>query len=233
MQRHLPGRARSTHRRRPLARGRTPASVATGLLATGLLGLLACDRNIEPYRPGEEPRQPDLGRIFPGGSRDLGADAGGEQTGAPTESRTARSALPPSRSEAGTAPGEGPGSPPPTSATAEGEPIQGRIELAPGLEGAQPVDGVLFVIARAQGASGGPPLAVLRIPAPRFPLEFTIGPADVMIPSMRFEGSLSLTARLDADGNAMTRGDEDLSSAVEGPVLPGTSGVRLLLSERG
>ncbi len=201
------------------------------------LGLLACDRNIEPYRPGEEPRQPDLGRIFPGGSRELRGDPGGEQTGAPAESRaesrTARSALPPSRSEAGNARGDGPGSPGAGSPSAEGEPIRGRIELAPGLEGAQPADGVLFVIARPQGVSGGPPLAVLRVPDPRFPLEFTIGPENVMIPSMRFQGSLSLTARLDADGNAMTRGEADLSSAVEGPVLPGASGVRLLLSERG
>lgn len=236
MQRHLPGRARSTRRRRPfvrVVRGPIPGSIATGLLVTGLLGLMACDRNIEPYRPGEEPRQPDLGRIFPGGSRDLG----GEEAGAPAESRTARSALPPSRSEAGNAPGnapgEGPGRPATGSAVAESEPIQGRIELAPGLEGMLPADGVLFVIARPQGVSGGPPLAVLRVPAPRFPLEFTIGPENVMIPSMRFEGSLSLTARLDADGNAMTRGEQDLSSVVESPVLPGASGVRLLLSERG
>jgi hypothetical protein len=208
--------------------------MATGLLVTALLSPLACDRNIEPYRPGEEPRQPDLGRIFPEGARGRVADRGGEETDAPAESRTARSALPPSRSEAGNARGEGPGGPPTTGpAAAAAEPIRGRIELAPGLEGALPADGVLFVIARPQGVSGGPPLAVLRIPAPRFPLEFTIGPADVMIPSMRFEGSLSLTARLDADGNAMTRGEADLSSTVEAPVLPGASGVRLVLSERG
>lgn len=241
MQRHLPGRARSTCRRRLLVRGRTAASIATILLATGPLGLMACDRNIEPYRPGEEPRQPDLGRIFPGGARGLGGDEGGEEAGAAAESRTARSAFPPSRSEAGNAPtdtpagsaGSGSGRPPTGTTAAESQPIRGRIELAPGMEGAQPADGVLFVIARPQGVSGGPPLAVLRIPAPRFPLEFTIGPKDVMIPSMRFAGSLSLSARLDADGNAMTRGEEDLSSAVEAPVLPGASGVRLLLSERG
>jgi len=219
--------------------------MATGLLATALLGLLACDRNIEPYRPGEEPRAPDLGRIFPGGARDRVADRGDErgdergggENGVPAESRRARAALPPTRTAMGNAPGaargEGPGSAGTGSAAAGSAPIRGRIELAPGLEGAQPADGVLFVIARAQGVSGGPPLAVLRIAAPRFPLEFTIGPEDVMIPSMRFEGSLSLTARLDADGNVMTRGEADLSSDVETPVLPGASGVRLLLSERG
>jgi hypothetical protein len=92
---------------------------------------------------------------------------------------------------------------------------------------------VLFVIARPQGARGGPPLAVLRIPNPDFPLEFSIGPENVMIPSMRFEGAISLSARLDADGNAMTRGAGDLSSVVQESLAPGTTGVQLLLSEKG
>ena len=74
---------------------------------------------------------------------------------------------------------------------------------------------------------------MLRIPSPDFPLSFSIGPDDVMIPTMRFEGNISLTARLDADGNAMTRGEGDISSAVEEPLSPGASGVQLLLSERG
>lgn len=97
---------------------------------------------------------------------------------------------------------------------------------------ARPDGGVLFVIARPQGARGGPPLAVLRIPNPSFPLDFTIGPEDVMIPSMRFAGAISLSARLDADGNAMTRGAGDISSETKEPLSPGDAGVTLLLSER-
>jgi hypothetical protein len=105
--------------------------------------------------------------------------------------------------------------------------------LAPALALARPDAGVLFVIARSQGAQGGPPLAVLRIPDPEFPLEFSIGPENVMIPSMRFEGAISVSARLDADGNAMTRGSGDISSQVEEPLAPGATGVTLHLTEPG
>ena len=33
-----------------------------------LVALLGCDRNMEPFAPGEEPRQPDLSKIFPAGA---------------------------------------------------------------------------------------------------------------------------------------------------------------------
>lgn len=207
-------RARSAH---PSAR---LLAVVSGVL--GLAGLFGCDRNIEPYKPGEEPKAPDLARIFPGPPAGM---AGGE-TGAE------RAALPPSRTEGA----GGPASPDAAAGTADsggGQPIAGRIEVAPALADERPEGAILFVIARPQGARGGPPLAVLRIEGPTFPLEFEIGPGDVMIPSMRFEGPISLTARLDADGNAMTRGDTDLSSAAAEPITPGTTGVTLILAQKG
>jgi hypothetical protein len=177
-----------------------------------------CDRNIEPYKEGEESSPPDLARIFPGapGGADQAPNADAQA------GPVARQAFPPTRTEAAARPVAG-GS----------APIEGSIEIAPERAGALPAGGVLFVIARSQGAQGGPPLAVLRIPEPSFPLSFRIGPDDVMIPSMQFVGSISLSARLDADGNAMTRGAEDLSSAVEESLEPGATGVRLVLSEKG
>lgn len=190
--------------------------VTASLFLVAILGLAGCDRNIEPYQPGEKSRPPDLARIFPGPPDGPGAsDMAQADSGIPD-----RSALPPSRAEASALIRE-PG----------GAAIEGRIELAPGL--ARPDTGVLFVIARPQGVAGGPPLAVLRIANPTFPLEFSIGPEQVMIPSLRFEGAISISARLDADGNAMTRGSEDISSQVEEPLAPGATGVKLVLSERG
>jgi hypothetical protein len=195
------------------------------LATLGVAVLVGCDRNIEPYRPGEEPRAPDLARIFP---KPTAGEMGGEET-----SGADRAALPPSRTESGGGPEAG-GALADASAPAGGAgPISGRIELAPELAAARPDGAVLFVIARPQGARGGPPLAVLRIPEPEFPYEFEIGPADVMIPSMRFEGPISLSARLDADGNAMTRGESDLSSAPAEPLTPGTTGVALVLGQKG
>jgi cytochrome c-type biogenesis protein CcmH len=89
------------------------------------------------------------------------------------------------------------------------------------------------VIARTQGVRGGPPLAVLRIPSPDFPLAFSIGPENVMIPSMQFTGAISLSARLDEDGNAMTRGAGDISSPTVEPLSPGATGIKIVLSEQG
>jgi hypothetical protein len=42
------------------------------LLAAALAGLLSCDRNIEPFVPGEQPSEPDLSKIFPAGAERAG-----------------------------------------------------------------------------------------------------------------------------------------------------------------
>ncbi len=97
------------------------------------------------------------------------------------------------------------------------------IEAAPGAEGG----GVLFVFVRPAGVTAGPPLAVQRIPAPRFPLTLTIGPADAMIPGTEFPDRVVVQARLDEDGDAMTEGPRDGTAASEPVELGGT--VRLVL----
>jgi hypothetical protein len=56
-----------------------------------------------------------------------------------------------------------------------------------------------------------------------------MGQAQVMIPTLRFEGSITVTARLDSDGNAMTKLPGDLVGAVATPVAPGASGLKLVL----
>jgi hypothetical protein len=167
------------------------------LTLLGSLSLAGCDRNIEPYVPGEQPSEPDLSRIFP----------------QPEEEAQAAQPMPQSGAAAGTAPAAG------------GDVISGRVELGDGA----PSGGVLFIVARRAGAVGGPPLAVVRLPSPSFPLDFEIGQGNVMIPSMKFEGEMSLTARLDFDGNAMTREPGDYEGAAADPVAPGMQGVVLVL----
>lgn len=104
--------------------------------------------------------------------------------------------------------------------------LRGTIRLAPGLAG--PGEGTLFLIARGPGQ--GPPLAVKRLPVRRFPLPFEIGSADVMIPGRAFRGPIQLSARIDRDGNPMTRGPDDLTAAIATPLEPGASGIELVLS---
>jgi hypothetical protein len=184
-----------------------PGTLAALLGAVALLA--ACDRNLAPFDPAEQPRQPDLSKIFPAGAED-----------APSAPEPSLELPPP--------PAAMRGAPPP--AAESGEPIRGTLRLAPELEGAQPSGAVLFLIART--ATAGPPLAVKRIETPRFPLDFEIGPADRMLASVPFAGNVLLTARLDADGNATSRTPGDLQGAADQPVSPGASGVEIVLDQK-
>lgn len=104
--------------------------------------------------------------------------------------------------------------------------IRGTIEAPAGTAGA-----VLFLFVRPAGETGGPPLAVQRIPAPAFPLAFAIGPEDAMVASGPFPERVTIEARLDGDGNAMTEEPGDLSARSES--APGASGVTLVLAPSG
>jgi hypothetical protein len=170
---------------------------------------LGCDRNTEDFVEGEKPRSPDLSRIFPDSDR-----ATGPAGVAPAMPRR--------------------GAPPVTAvASSSGDTISGTIRVSQALQASLQVEeATLFVIARPVGVSAGPPLAVLRIPSPAFPLPFEIGPANVMIPSMRFEGDIVITARLDGDSNAMTKLPGDLSGATEEPIRPGATGVAIVLDQK-
>jgi hypothetical protein len=90
-----------------------------------LVALLGCHRNVEPFVPGEEPRQPDLSKIFL-----AGAEQEGRRTG-PVE-------LP-------AAPGAGPRGADPW---ADAEPIRGVVAVADELADRVPEGAVLFLMAR-------------------------------------------------------------------------------------
>jgi cytochrome c-type biogenesis protein CcmH len=107
--------------------------------------------------------------------------------------------------------------------------IEGTIELAPDLAGRVPPGAVLYLIAKT--AQGGPPLAVVRIANPSFPMQFSIGPDNRMNQSMPFAGELLITTRVDGDGNAMTRNPGDLQGASGSTHAPGDRGVTLLIDE--
>jgi hypothetical protein len=172
-------------------------------LVTALSG---CDRNVEPFVEGEQPRQPDLSAIFPEGAERAAGPRGDVQ-------------LPeaPQRGGRGADP------------SSEAPPIRGVIRVADALADRVDSGGVLFLIARA--GSAGPPLAVQRVAQPSFPLEFALGPEHRMIQTLPFAGELVLTARLDSDGDAGSRTPGDLQGRAAGVHAPGASGVVILLDE--
>jgi len=185
------------------------------LIASSWLLTAACDRNTEAFVAGEKPRTPDLARIFP----ESDPSATRPDAGAPSMPSS------PQRGNVQQAQVQAPGQ-------GAGGTISGTITVDASLQSSVPSGGLLFVIARAAGASGGPPMAVLRIADPRFPLDFEIGPKNVMIPRMRFEGDIDITARVDGDGNAMTRLPGDLSGQTREPNRPGATGVAIVLDQK-
>ena len=176
------------------------------ILMTLLLLLAGCDRNVQPYVPGEKPQQPDLSKIFPAGAEKAASREGPGAMGG-------RGAAPVAA----------------TPAAATRRPIVGEVRIAPELAENAPNGGVLFVIARRGEA--GPPTAVKRIASPSFPVEFSIGPEDRMIQSVPFDGPFQVTARLDADGDAMTREPGDLSGNAPERVTPGVEGLSITLDQ--
>jgi len=187
------------------------------LLAAALA--LACDRAVEPFVPGEGVEPPDLARIFPeGAERSSQNEAAAPAPGAPSRGAPPMGAG---------GPPPAPGAAPPAASSAA--PLRGTISLAPELEGQVPAGAILFLIAR-RGESG-PPLAVRRVAAPKLPFEFSIGPEDRMIEQMPFAGPLTISARLDADGNAMTRLPGDLQGAAPGTYEPGASDIAIVIDQ--
>ncbi len=86
--------------------------------------------------------------------------------------------------------------------------ISGTITVDPEYATKLPENAKLFIYARPEGTEGGPPLAVKRHSLVEFPFDYRIGPMDVMLEGNVFEGRMTLTARLDQDGNAQaTAGD--------------------------
>lgn len=112
------------------------------------------------------------------------------------------------------------------STAEDAQTIRGTIEAPAGAAG-----GVLFVFVRAAGATGGPPLAVQRIPSPTFPHAFAIGPADAMVAGGPFPDRVTVEARLDGDGDAMTEEPGDLTARIE--AASGESALVLALSAEG
>jgi len=102
--------------------------------------------------------------------------------------------------------------------------LSGTLSLAEGATG----DGaVIFVMVRRDAAGGGPPVAALRLPA-TLPAEFTVTDADMMMGGA-WPDEVWIEARLDADGDAMTKTGADLRSGLVGPLTSGETGLSVVL----
>ena len=95
--------------------------------------------------------------------------------------------------------------------TATQKVLRGRLQLSPS---GKVVPGMtLFVAARP--VAGGPPLAVFRRPVPEsFPFDFELTEANQMMEGTDFSGMVILSARLDQDGDPISRTAGDLGASL-------------------
>jgi cytochrome c-type biogenesis protein CcmH len=90
----------------------------------------------------------------------------------------------------------------------------------------------LFIIARSAEGGGGPPLAVQKVERPAFPLSYSLGAENVMMQGRPFSGKVTITVRLDKDGNAMTREAGDLTGEYKkNPVEVGSKNIDIVLDQ--
>jgi tetratricopeptide (TPR) repeat protein len=106
----------------------------------------------------------------------------------------------------------------PAAAPASGPSVHLTLTLA----GAAPSpNAVLFIIARAAGQTAGPPAAVKRIAGPTFPLDVDLSAADSMM-GQPLPATVRIEARLDSDGDAMTKNPSDPHAVQDGVATNGT-----------
>ena len=105
--------------------------------------------------------------------------------------------------------------------------VSGVIRVDPRLARQIPEGASLFLIARSEGELKGIPLAVKKLQEVSFPHSFSLGQTDVMLPGALFEGSVTIFARLDRDGDAAPAlGDIDGSAVAS----PGDQHVEIILN---
>jgi cytochrome c-type biogenesis protein CcmH len=95
-----------------------------------------------------------------------------------------------------------------------GAPVSVTLDIDPALAPRIRPGSAIYVIARAAGTPQGPPLAVRRLESGNFPLTVAIGGGDSMTGEV-LPQLVRIEARIDADGDAMTRGPEDINALAD------------------
>lgn len=118
-----------------------------------------------------------------------------------------------------------PASAPPTApAAAGGAAVKVTLSLAPGAKA--PASNVLYIIVRDAGQTAGPPSAVKKVMVTSFPLTVDVTAADSMM-GQPLPAKMRIEARLDTDGNAMTKEPTDLAASKDGVAAGGAVALTL------
>jgi hypothetical protein len=104
--------------------------------------------------------------------------------------------------------------------------VSGTITVAPSVKDAIKPGDVIFVVVR-QGDEKGTMLGAKRYVADRFPLSFELDNRDAMFAGTKFGGPVTITARVDKDGDATTKLPGDVVGVAHAEV--GNRDIKLLI----
>jgi hypothetical protein len=105
--------------------------------------------------------------------------------------------------------------------------ISGVIELDRSAARGVVYPAIVFVYARPEAVSTGPPVAAVRLAVSSFPATFSLGPEDAMMGDA-LPAKVRIDARIDPDGNASTR-EPDASKGFVDRVALGARDLRIRL----
>jgi tetratricopeptide (TPR) repeat protein len=105
--------------------------------------------------------------------------------------------------------------------------LSGVVEVDRSAQARVAGGGIVFVTVRAVGMTSGPPVAVKRLSAASLPGAFAITSADSML-GQELPERVRIEARLDPDGDPLTRAATDPAARLEDVKL-GSTGLRLVL----
>jgi hypothetical protein len=115
------------------------------------------------------------------------------------------------------------------------DPFSGLVKLGNGLTAADiKATDVLFVMARQAMGPGqaGRLVAVQRHAPAKLPLRYEMNSKNLMMPGVPFSGPFIVRARLDRDGDPMTKGADDLYAEFSKNVNNGDEGIHLVLAKK-
>ena len=110
--------------------------------------------------------------------------------------------------------------------------ISGTITIDPKLAGKVDPNAVLFISAKpADGPQVGvPPIASQRVPSPKFPLQYTLSQADIIMQGGSLSGQMNIVAKLMKGGAAGPVGPGDIEGRFsKNPITVGQKGIDVTL----
>ncbi len=153
-------------------------------------------------------------------------------SGRPSPVPPLEQAAAPAAAPAPAAPPPAPAAPPSAAEPAAGGSITGKIVLGSAVAKTKP-EGTLYLVARRisdNPNARGTLVAVKKMPANSFPLPFSLTAADMPFQTGPFDGELTITARIDQDGDPMTHQKGDVFGTLP-KVQVGAHDVKLALDQ--